>query len=315
MISREVAVRLTATNFPHGPEKLAEKIGVEILSSPLVGVEGWCIQGLNTATIRINSTSSPFRQRFTLAHELAHLVLGTKPDIATEPFRSDRQEECDADQLASEFLIPIEQVNAHFRGHLPIDAKTLKRLAKAARVSPVMAACRVVNAAVGLGLKNAGVFFFAGGIQQWSYSPTLRFDESEGEELLKEAMKCYPNLVRLDNSDGNVVVGSMIDAQDYQVLLVQLLPEEEATKETQEERIRSLASELFDNDSTFRPSIAGSLGVLKGKCQGKNLSEAVDFFYTQYVGVKYSGDREKVLLSTKGREYIRLYLERWFHDA
>lgn len=107
----------------------------------------------------------------------------------------------------------------------------------------------------------------------------------------------------------------MIDAQDYQVLLVQLLPEEEATKETQEERIRSLASELFDNDSTFRPSIAGSLGVLKGKCQGKSLSEAVDFFYTQYVGVKYSGNREKVLLSTKGREYIRLYLERWFHDA
>ncbi|MEZ6153409.1 MAG: ImmA/IrrE family metallo-endopeptidase [Pirellulaceae bacterium] len=104
------------------------------------------MQGLNTATIRINATASPFRQRFTLAHELAHWVLGTKPDIATEPFRSVRQEECDADQLASEFLIPIEQANAHFRGHLPIDAKTLKRLAKAAKVSPVMAACRVVNA-------------------------------------------------------------------------------------------------------------------------------------------------------------------------
>lgn len=41
---------------------------------------------------------------------------------------------------------------------------------------------------------------------------------------------------------------------------------------------------------------SGSLGVLKGKCQGKSLSEAVDFFYTQYVGVKYSGEREMVLL-------------------
>ncbi len=222
MISRKAALGITTKGFPNGPEALAKHIGVEVQASPLVGVEGWCVSGPNTI-IRVNSSSSPFRQRFTLAHELAHLVLGTEPDIATEPFRSSRQEERDADKLASEFLIPDEQLETHFRGKVPIDAKSLERLAKAAKVSPVMAASRVVNSTDKLGLQNAAVVFFIDESEQWRYSQGLDFDHETAKAFFRLAMASKPNLVRRNNPDGNVAVISIIDAQAYQVLFIQVI--------------------------------------------------------------------------------------------
>lgn len=311
MISCENAIRITSANFPNGPEELARRLTVEVSASPLVGVEGWCVRGLKTI-VRLNSSSSKSRQRFTLSHELAHLVLGTEPDIATEPFRSDRREEREADQLASEFLIPDAQLNAQLRSQLPVDAKTLTRLAKAARVSPVMAACRVVSAADKLGLQNAAVVFFIDGREQWRYSHGLRFDENAASALLREAMKHRPSLIRVDNQDGNVVVGSLIDAQAYQVLLVQLLPADDAAQETNEERMRTLANELFGTDHSFRQSVAAVMGTVKNKCGGQSLSQAFDYFMKHYPGVKYTGAKGSKLQSKEGREYLRLYLQRWF---
>lgn len=162
MISRTAAIRITSDSFPLGPEALAKELSVKVVASKLAGVEGWCLRGSNTI-IRLNSGSTKHRQRFTLAHELAHLVLGSEPDVATEPFRSNRQEERDADQLASEFLIPDGKLTEYLRDKSPVDAKTLTRLARAAKVSPVMAACRVVNATDRLGLQNAAVVFFIDG--------------------------------------------------------------------------------------------------------------------------------------------------------
>ncbi len=98
MITRVRAIQIASDNFPKGPEALAEHLSVEVRVSPLNGVEGWCIRG-PTTIVRLNQNSSEVRRRFTLAHELAHLVLGTDPDIALEPFRSDQTEEREADRL------------------------------------------------------------------------------------------------------------------------------------------------------------------------------------------------------------------------
>ena len=87
MISPSAAIAICAASFPNGPEELASHLKVVVERSALQGVEGWCVSGIKTV-VRINSNSSPARQRFTLAHELAHLILGTQPDIANEPFRS-----------------------------------------------------------------------------------------------------------------------------------------------------------------------------------------------------------------------------------
>lgn len=311
MISRDEAIRITSAYFPNGVEALAEQLGVIVLVSPLVGVEGWCVRG-PTTVIRVNASSTQYRQRFTLAHELAHLVLGTEPDIATEPFQSNRQEERDADQLASEFLIPNEQLQTHLREALPVDAKTLERLAKAANVSPVMAACRVVNATAELDLQNAAVVFLVGGKERWRYSHGLRFEEDAVKRLFQLAMNSKPNLVREDNQDGNVVVGSIIETQAYQVLLIQLLSANDASNETYEERIRRLAQDVFGDDLGFRQSVAAVLGSIKTKCAGQSLNEAVGYFFEYYPGTKYVGTKAIVLQSQAGREYVELCLKRWF---
>lgn len=311
MISKAAAIRICTEHFPVGPEQLAAHLKVSVSRALLQGVEGWCVRGIHTI-IRVNSSSSPFRQRFTLAHELAHLVLGTEPDIAREPFRSDSQEEREADQLASEFLIPKRELHRYLRGHLPVDATTLKRLAKAANVSPVMAACRVVSATEDLGLQNSAVVYFVNAKEIWRYSQGVRFDEREAERLLRQALATQPKPVRDQNPDGNVVVGSLIDAQTYQVLLIQLLTKETATLETREERRQGLATEVFADDYKFRQSVAGSLSAVKRKCQGRTLEEAAKFFEDEYLGAKYTGSREQKLKSAAGREFVRICLESWF---
>lgn len=311
MISREAALRITAEHFPSGPEELASRLGIEVEASALVGVEGWCIRSANPL-IRVNSSSPKSRQRFTLSHELAHLILGSEPDVATEPFKSDRAEEREADKLASEFLIPNEQLKGHLCDRLPIDARTLERLARAARVSPVMVACRVVSATDELRLKNAAVVFFIDGREQWRFSRGLQFDENGATSLLIAALDCQPHLVRENNHDGNIIVGSIIDAQVYQVLLIQLLSRDEATQETYEERMRSLAAEVFGTDHSFRQSVAGSLGTIKKKCAGQSLDDALNYFMQHYPGVKYTDSKGRSLQSPSGREYVRLFLQRWF---
>ncbi len=311
MISRDAAIDVCVQNFPAGPEKLAAYLQVAVAKSPLQGVEGWCLRGVNTL-IRVNSTSTPFRQRFTLAHELAHLVLGTEPDIATEPFSSNSREEHDADQLASEFLIPDDELQRHLRGELPVDAKSLERLAKAANVSPVMAACRVVSSTKKLGLQNAAVVFFVDGRAKWRYSCGLKFTASEAERLMHVALKSKPNPVREPNNDGNIVIGSIIDAMVYRVLLIQLLSTDAAAKTTREERIRELALSIFANDQSFQQSVAACLGFVKNHCKGMSRDEATQFFNERYLGKKFTGGNEKKLRSTNGQEYVRQYLERWF---
>jgi hypothetical protein len=261
----------------------------------------------------VNSESSAFRQRFTLAHELAHLILGTQPDVASEPFCSISHGERDADRLASEFLIPDDQLTRHLRSELPVHAKTLERLAKAANVSPVVAACRVVGATDTLGLHNAAVVFFVHGKERWRYSYGLQFDEAEAEELLTQALANKPNIVRNENRDGNIVVGSIIDAQIYQVLLIQLLPQATATLQSREERLQTLVDHLFGDDHSFQQSVAAIMGFVKQKCQGQGLEQAIRFFEEKYVGKRYVGIREQKLRSKGGREYVRACLERWFN--
>ncbi len=104
---------------------------------PLTGTDGWCIQAKgHTPKIQINSNAVKARQRFTLAHELAHLLLGTDPEIVSQtilPFQSVKQEERAADALASELLIPLVHLKS-LVSEVPVDAKTIKSLAKKADV-------------------------------------------------------------------------------------------------------------------------------------------------------------------------------------
>lgn len=311
VVSLDDAIEFTREHYPQGPEKLAEKTGVVVLESPLRGAAGWCIKG-KQPRIRLDTSTSVSRKRFTLAHEMAHLVLGTDPDLVLEPFQSNRQEEREADRVASVFLIPDERLRQLVGGQIPVDAKTLRRVAKEANVSPVMAARRVVADCKELGLINAAVFYFENGELIWSYSESLQFAPHEPTELFREAKRAYPALARSDNGDGNVNVCSLLKTEYYQLLLVQLLHPSQAEEESLEERRRRLAAFVFGDDASFRQSVAGTLGVVRQRCNDATIEEAAAYFEENYIGTKYDGEQMARLLTEEGRQYVRIHLSRWF---
>ena len=311
VVNLDDAVELTRKHYPQGPEKLADQMGVVVLESPLRGAAGWCIKG-KQPRIRLDTSTSVSRKRFTLAHELAHLVLGTDPDLVLEPFQSNRQEEREADRVASIFLIPDERLRQVVGGQVHVDAKKLQRVAKEANVSPVMAARRVVADCEELGLVNAAVFYFEKGELIWSYSESLQFAPNEPAELFREAKSAYPTLARSDNGDGNINVCSLLQTEYYELLLVQLLHPLQADEESLEERRRRLAAFVFRDDNSFRQSVAGSLGVVRQKCKGRSLDEAVAYFEANYLGTKYIDTKMERLRSPEGREYLKIHLSRWF---
>jgi len=310
VISRHDALALSADAFPQGPEALSRHLKVRVETGVLSGCEGWCIRRGEHAIIRINAASAATRQRFTLAHELAHLILGTRPDVLREPFRSVTAEEKAADQLASELLIPDERARAFLGRTLPIDAKRIERLALMANVSSVMAACRIVSMTTELGLQNAAVAFFDGeGRYKWRYSAGLKFTDDEAARLYPMVI-ASPTPLRIPNADGNTIVCSRINAQQYAALLFQLLPPDIAEQPTVEERTQQLRGLLFNGDYSFQQSVAGAIGWIRNKFSHLTVDAAMAEFDAKYLQTKWTPAQRQRLMSSDGREFLRLELEK-----
>lgn len=313
LISPDQARRLAEDHFPRGPENLAIKMGVTLRYSPLSGTDGWCIhRDGRSPIIRISTNAPATRQRFTLAHELAHLLLGTDPEIVGEtamPFRSSGREERAADSLASELLIPCRQLRQLVR-ELPVDSKTVKDLAKKSGVSDMVAAARIVNEAIALGLINAGMAAFRAGVVQWCWSPTLRDIRIKAEMVYPSAENAYPGVYRSESTtNGQILTATVVGSPEYRVLLVQVLPEATAVAETYHERTRELGESLFAGDHSFRQSLNGCLGKFKVTAESVGLDDAVELFIKRYE--KGREERLVKLRSEAGQAYLRHYLSRW----
>ncbi|MCL5733154.1 MAG: ImmA/IrrE family metallo-endopeptidase [Patescibacteria group bacterium] len=73
-------------------------------------IDGIQIMESEKATIGYNQTQHPHRQRFTVAHEIGHLLLGhTKKNFILD-LNSKNPEEIEANQFAAELLIPLEML-------------------------------------------------------------------------------------------------------------------------------------------------------------------------------------------------------------
>lgn len=311
MITREEALRVTEVNFPNGPEALADQLAIPYFAAPLQGFEGWCAHAKNTI-IAINSNSTKSRQRFTLAHELAHLVMGTESDIYCRPFCSDNTEEKAADGLAAEFLIPWPKLIAMGGDQLPVVANTVNNIAKAANVSPVVGACRIASSCERLGLMNAAVVFIKGGSEVWRYSSGLQFTSEDAIELANEISSSAGTTVRKENAvDENLIVGSLIDCWDYQLLLAQLLPPAIGNQEAQAERVERIRKEIFNDDMRFEGKASGSLGAIKNKSEITSLDAAVAMFYSNYIA-GFSDEQREKLSSDDGQLFVRARLSKWF---
>jgi hypothetical protein len=315
MIPVEQSLAYARQRFPEGPERLADHLGVEIRHSPLAGCDGWCLSVGQRAVIRISSRIVKARQRFTLAHELSHLLLGVPSVIGEsldDALRSDNEEERRVNDLAAELLVPRDFVQAIVHD-LPVVASVLRRLAKQAHVSELAAALRVANLAPDLGLENASVVFFEDDNVNWQWSKTLTMGKEIALRLRKAAKEASPNAFRhVRTRENDVVVASLIENPFFgsATLFVQLLSIARGTQKSRDERRAELEKYLFSGQQQFQRQLQGCFGAFKPRVMGMPLAEAEGAFWEQYE-LRFSGISKRRLTSPRGREYVRLRLEEW----
>jgi len=311
MISAEEARQFAEKHFPEAPEKLADELHVLIRESPLDGCDGWCLTVDDRSIIRINSNQTSGRKRFTLTHELAHLILGI-PGVVGESYEdmlsSDSLEERRVNALASELLMPASVVRAVLPT-VPVVAGALQKLAKRANVSDLAAAIRVCNLANEIGLINASVVLFDGDHVKWQWSTTLRMPEQTALNLLAAAREVSPTAFRHRRSEGSVIVASIIENPYFgsATLFVQLLPTELGMSLSNHERRKQLETLLFKSDPKLQPRVSGLLSGQKSRMSGMSLSEAVSDFWTRNFDKLSDTDID----SESGREYVELRLKEW----
>ena len=96
---------------------LAKDFGLRVLSSTLPsGISGEIRPQDGSFVISVNRHDSSYRQRFTVAHEIAHFLLhrdqigsGIRDDVLYRSNLSD-QREAEANRLAAEILMPKDKV-------------------------------------------------------------------------------------------------------------------------------------------------------------------------------------------------------------
>lgn len=312
MISAKQAAEFARIHFPNAPERLAEYLSVEIRESPLDGCDGWCLSVGEARIIRLNNSLSVTRKRFTLAHELGHLILGV-PALVGESFEdmlgSDSAEERRVNDLASELLIPTEVVKSTIPD-LPVVAAALKRLAKKANVSELAAAIRVCNLATEIGLENASFVLFDDSKVRWQWSKTLSMPNDTAARLLEAARKSAPEAYRFTRPQGDVIVASKIENPYFgsATLFVQLLPAEIGLKRSHHERRCDLERVLFADNPKLQQQLSGLLGAHKQRISGMSQQAAVENFWDR----NQEKLRGTAIGSQEGREYIKLRIREWF---
>jgi len=315
MISVEQATKLASDSFPNGPEELSAHLGITIHETPLDGCDGWCLSDGDKAIIRLNDELSPGRKRFTLAHELGHIILGV-PTIVGETyedmFKSDSEEERRVNSLASSLLLPIDVVKKTL-SDLPVVAGTLKKLAIKAKISELATAVSVCNLASEIGLDKAWIVLFDGKVIRWQWSKFNALTEKVSLTLLDESRKTFPAAFRYTNSESdNAIVASIIENPFYgtSTLFVQKLPAEIGMNQTIPEKRKELEQYLFADDIKYQQQMSGLLGAWKNRiikdCMTQEQAEA-DFWN------QYKQRLENTPFNSKqGRDYVHLRISEWY---
>jgi hypothetical protein len=115
---QRTVIRNHQQNLPIRLSSLAKELGVSVQASTLKpGISGELRPGpAGGYVIRVNRHESSTRQRFTVAHEIAHFLLhrdhigtGISDDVLYRSGLSD-QREAEANRLAADILMPIDLV-------------------------------------------------------------------------------------------------------------------------------------------------------------------------------------------------------------
>lgn len=156
---RELASELLADMKTKGPpvpvEDIAKRKGVIINRGNVdAKVSGFLYRNVarGQAVIGVNGSQHPNRQRFTIAHELGHLLLHAGDDVHVDKHRDDESakgtnlEEIESNLFAAELLMPAQflrhDIDRIGTVHL-LDEEKVSRLAKLYKVSSQAMAVRL----------------------------------------------------------------------------------------------------------------------------------------------------------------------------
>lgn len=136
------------TKPPVPVERIAEHLGLDVRYAPFEGdLSGALVRTDGEAYIGVNSFHHSNRQRFTIAHEIAHFILhkGLRVHIDKEFWVNWRDEELskavkwqeiEANKYAAELLMPTDFVIRDINKLKRLDKQAMQILAKRYKVSP-----------------------------------------------------------------------------------------------------------------------------------------------------------------------------------
>lgn len=159
-IQEHVQRILAQNNISRPPipvERIASSLGLEVRYASLdADVSGAIFRNEGEVVIGVNSFHHPNRQRFTIAHEIAHFILHKGLEIHLDnDFRVNLRneesslgvdsEEIQANRFAAELLMPTSFIQRDTANLTDVDAGALQRLAKRYKVSQQAMQIRLVN--------------------------------------------------------------------------------------------------------------------------------------------------------------------------
>jgi Zn-dependent peptidase ImmA (M78 family) len=144
-------------------EKLAESLGAQITYTEFDSdVSGVLYRDNDRVLIGVNSTHAPTRQRFTIAHEIGHLLMHKgRPVVVDRLVRvnvnlrdgTSSKEEIDANAFAAELLMPRKLIASEIDRFL----KRTRRVVPQELVDELSATFRVSPEAMSYRLENLGI--------------------------------------------------------------------------------------------------------------------------------------------------------------
>jgi hypothetical protein len=221
MLDLGEALSKAANSFPHGPETIAEYLGIQVEHTSLKGCDGWCINSEDKTIIRVNNDAPKTRQRFTLAHEIAHLLLGTSPDVSPVSTDQISQEEISANVLAAELLLPTEWLTKKLTS-LPIQRSVIDDIAKEGQVSDMMLCRRLVMRAAAIGLRGAFCAGFYDGKLKWVF-PQNACPQQRANEIAVSTYRKHPEPLAYTRGNGNFFAMIFDTPTNWATLFVQSL--------------------------------------------------------------------------------------------
>ena len=136
----------------------ADKIGVMVMVSGIVlsnthrkldaqEFRGFVLSDTRAPLVFINGADSKSGQMFTLAHELAHLWLGSSAisNASAAPLNGHRREEVWCNAVAAELLVPLAAIRAALQPDESLD-QSLSRLSRQFKVSTLVILRRLLDA-------------------------------------------------------------------------------------------------------------------------------------------------------------------------